>query len=89
METTTALPGRPAPPTFAEFCAAVASRLGLDAAHMHPEARWVDDLGATSIDVVRVVMLIQQRYGVRLSSSEAGRLRTVGDAHRLAARLVP
>ncbi len=70
-------------PSYSEFCLAVAGRLNLDIAKMHSEAFWVDDLGATSVDIVKVVMLIRQRYGVKLSTSEAGRLRTVGDAYRL------
>jgi acyl carrier protein len=45
-----------------------------------PSATFVDDLGATSIDMVEIVTALQNTFDVDINESEAARLRTVQDA---------
>lgn len=44
-----------------------------------PSASFVDDLGATSIDMVEIVTALQNTFDVDISESEVARLRTVQD----------
>ncbi|UFP96328.1 phosphopantetheine-binding protein [Gloeobacter morelensis] len=77
------VPVEEAVPGYREFCSAVAARLNIDAARLKPESTWVADLGATSVDIVKIVMLIRQRFGVKVPTSQAGRIKTVRDAYLL------
>jgi acyl carrier protein len=45
-----------------------------------PDARFVDDLGADSLDVVELVMLIEEKLEVEIPDEEAEKLSTVADA---------
>jgi acyl carrier protein len=68
---------------FDDFCNAVASRLKLDKNKLCPEALWVKDLGISSVDIVKIVMLIRQKFGIKVPTSQAGKIKTVNDAYQL------
>jgi acyl carrier protein len=68
--------------SFDEFCAAVAQRLNIDSNVLRPEASWVDDVGISSVDIVKIVMLIRQKFGVKISTTQAGKIKTVQDAYQ-------
>ncbi|MEK8129274.1 phosphopantetheine-binding protein [Paenibacillus filicis] len=76
--TQTDLPGQ----SFADFRSQVAHKLKKEEALLTQEAEWVRDVGISSVDIVKIVMLLRQKYGIKLSTTEAGRLKTVGDAFR-------
>ena len=69
--------------SFDEFCDAVSQRLHIDKSKLRPETSWVDDVGISSVDIVKIVMLVRQRFGVKVSTTQAGRIRTVQDAYHL------
>ncbi|WP_159886661.1 phosphopantetheine-binding protein [Paenibacillus puerhi] len=69
-------------PSFADFRAQAAHKLKKEEGLLTPEAEWVRDVGISSVDMVKIVMLLRQKYGIKLSTTEAGRLKTVGDAFR-------
>ena len=69
--------------SFDEFCNAVTQRLNIDKSKLRPETSWVDDLGISSIDIVKIAMLIRQRFGVKISTRQAGNIKTVQDAYLL------
>jgi acyl carrier protein len=68
---------------FCEFCDAVAQRLKINQDKLRPEASWVDDVGISSVDIVKIVMLIRQKFGVKISTAQAGRVKTVQDTYQL------
>ena len=68
--------------SFDEFCTAVAQRLNIDSNVLRPEASWVDDVGISSVDIVKIVMLIRQKFGVKISTTQAGKIKTVQDAYQ-------
>ena len=58
----------------------IINELGVDAEKVTPEASFVEDLGADSLDTVELVMAFEEEFGMEIPDKEAEKLRTVGDA---------
>ncbi len=54
-----------------------------------PEASFKDDLAADSLDLVLLVYEIEDQLGITLSDDDAKKIKTVGDALRLASQTAP
>jgi len=54
--------------------------LGVNENEVAPEAKFVDDLGADSLDLVELVMALEEEYNIEISDEEAEKILTVGDA---------
>jgi len=54
--------------------------LDITAQEVVPPARFVDDLQATSIDLVEIVAVLQNTFDVDIDEAQVARLRTVQDA---------
>ena len=61
----------------------VVDHLGIDESKVIPEAKFIDDLGADSLDTVELVMAFEEEFGSEISDSEAEKILTVGDAVKL------
>lgn len=44
-----------------------------------PEASFIDDLGADSLDLVELIMEMEENFGVQISDEELGKIRTIQD----------
>lgn len=44
-----------------------------------PEASFMDDLGADSLDIVELIMAMEENFGVEISDDELARIRTIQD----------
>ncbi len=58
----------------------IVEQLGVDASEVTPEASFIDDLGADSLDTVELVMAFEEEFGMEIPDEEAEKLQTVGDA---------
>ncbi|HOG17520.1 MAG: Acyl carrier protein [Syntrophaceae bacterium PtaU1.Bin231] len=44
-----------------------------------PEAAFIEDLGADSLDLVELIMEMEENFGLQISDEELGKIRTIGD----------
>jgi acyl carrier protein len=58
----------------------VVKHLGVDADKVKPEASFIDDLGADSLDTVELVMAFEEEFGIEIPDDAAETIQTVGDA---------
>ena len=58
----------------------IVEQLGVDETDVKPEASFVDDLNADSLDLVELIMSLEEEFGMEISDEEAERIKTVGDA---------
>ncbi len=58
----------------------IAEKLGVDMAEVVPEASFVDDLGADSLDLVELIMSMEEEFDTDISDDDAEKIQTVQDA---------
>jgi acyl carrier protein len=58
----------------------IAEKLGVELSEVIPEASFVDDLGADSLDLVELVMTMEEEFDIDISDEDAEKLVTVQDA---------
>lgn len=58
----------------------IAEKLSVDLEEVVPEASFVDDLGADSLDLVELIMSMEEEFDMDISDEDAEKLITVKDA---------
>jgi acyl carrier protein len=58
----------------------IVEELGVNEDQVKPEAKFIDDLGADSLDNVELIMRFEEEFGIEISDEEAEKIATVGDA---------
>ena len=58
----------------------IAEKLGVDMEEVVPEASFVDDLGADSLDLVELIMSMEEEFDTDISDEDAEKIQTVKDA---------
>ncbi len=57
----------------------IADQLGVEVEKLNPSAKFVEDLGADSLDVVELIMAFEEEFGIEIPDEDAEKIRTVGD----------
>ncbi len=58
----------------------IINELGVEADKVVPEASFIEDLGADSLDTVELVMAFEEEFDIDIPDEDAEEMRTVGDA---------
>ena len=57
----------------------IVDQLGVNEDQVVPEAKFIEDLGADSLDTVELVMAFEEEFGIEVPDEEAEKLVIVGD----------
>ena len=58
----------------------VIDKLGVDANKVTPKARFIDDLGADSLDTVELIMQFEEEFGIEIPDEDAEKILSVNQA---------
>ena len=58
----------------------IVDQLGVEAEQVKPEASFIDDLGADSLDTVELVMAFEEEFDLEIPDEDAEKIKSVGDA---------
>ncbi len=58
----------------------IVEQLGVEADQVKPEAQFVNDLGADSLDTVELIMALEEEFDVEIPDEKAEKIKTVGEA---------
>lgn len=57
----------------------IADQLGVPEDEIKPNSKFIEDLGADSLDIVELIMAMEEEFGLEIPDEEAERIRTVND----------
>ena len=60
----------------------VAEQLNVNVDEIKEESKFVDDLGADSLDVVELVMALEEKFDIEIPDEDAEKIATVADAEK-------
>jgi acyl carrier protein len=59
--------------------AIIVEQLGVSEEEVTPEAKFIEDLGADSLDTLELVMAFEEEFGIEIADENAEKLETFGD----------
>ncbi len=65
---------------YEKFKTIIVEQLGAEPGEVTPDAHFVEDLNADSLDLVELVMAFEEEYGMEISDEDAEKIQTVGQA---------
>jgi len=57
----------------------IVEQLGVDEGEVTLESKFIDDLGADSLDIVELIMALEEEFDMEIPDEEAEKISTVGD----------
>ena len=67
----------------------IVEQLGASKEEIVPEASFIDDLGADSLDIVELVMAMEEEFDIEIPDEDAEKIQTFGDAIKYVKERVP
>ena len=67
----------------------IVEQLGTSKEDIVPEASFIDDLGADSLDIVELVMAMEEAFDIEIPDEDAEKIQTIGDALSYVRERVP
>ena len=61
----------------------IATKLNVSENEVTPEKHLINDLGADSLDVVELLMILEREFNVKISENDTANVKTVGDLYHL------
>ena len=58
----------------------IVEQLGVDEEDVNPNAKFIEDLGADSLDTVELVMALEEHFDIQIPDEDAEKIKTVKDA---------
>lgn len=58
----------------------VVDKLGVEGSKVTPEAKFIDDLGADSLDTVELIMQFEEEFEIEIPDEDAEKIKSVGHA---------
>jgi acyl carrier protein len=66
--------------TFERLKKIIVEQLGVDEEEVQPQASFVEDLNADSLDLVELIMSLEEEFGMEISDEDAEKIQKVQDA---------
>jgi acyl carrier protein len=66
--------------TFERLKKIIVEQLGVDEEEVTPQASFVEDLNADSLDLVELIMSLEEEFGMEISDEDAEKIQKVSDA---------
>jgi acyl carrier protein len=64
----------------AQIKEAIVEKLGVEESKVTPNASFINDLGADSLDTVELIMELENRFNIQIPDEDQEKIQTVGDA---------
>ena len=68
------------PDVEAQIKEAIVEKLGVEESKVTPNASFINDLGADSLDTVELIMELENRFNIQIPDEDQEKIQTVGDA---------
>ena len=65
---------------FEKLCGIISEVISIDVSEIQLESKFIDDLGADSLDIFQIIMGIEEEFNIEISGEDAEGISTVGDA---------
>lgn len=65
---------------FEKLCSIISEVIGVDESEISKDSKFIDDLGADSLDIFQIIMGIEEEFNIEISNDDAEGIVTVGDA---------
>jgi acyl carrier protein len=65
---------------FSKVKEIIVDQLGVDEEDVTPDASFIDDLGADSLDIVELIMAFEEEFDIEIPDEDAEKITTVGEA---------
>lgn len=67
----------------------IMDKLGVEESQITPEASFINDLGADSLDIVELVMAFEQAFNIQIPDEDSEKIQTVGDVYKYLEEKLP